>query len=315
MSKKSEIQIFLAHANEDKEEVSKLYDRLQQAGYKPWLDKKDLIPGQNWPLVIPDVIAKSQLFIACLSSRSIAKKGYVQKEFKQALNKYAEIAPDMIYIIPLRLDRCEIPNLRQNEYEINLRDLHWLDYWEESGFDQLERAIAYQWPFDIEVELESERGVDYTGLRNLLEAQRWKEADLETTRAMFQAAGNQNGTFLTREEVNEISCEDLRIINQLWLDSSNGRFGFSVQKEIYERLGGCCINYASYLDEQFWENFGDSIGWRKGGNWLDGSNLTYKKDALQGHLPSLTSQELEVNNKRGPWQVSSFAQRLVACDI
>ena len=148
MVQKSEIQIFLAHAHEDKEAVFKLYKRLQQAGYKPWLDKKDLIPGQNWRTVIPQVIAKSQLFIACLSQRSIAKQGYVQREFRMALNQAANLPPDSIYLIPIRFDECEIPNLRQDEYGINLRDIHWLDYWETDGFANLERAINHQYgPF------------------------------------------------------------------------------------------------------------------------------------------------------------------------
>lgn len=100
--KKSELQIFLAHANEDKEAVSELYDRLKRAGYKPWLDKEDLISGQNWRSVIPRVIRDSQLFIACLSKRSISKRGYVQNEFKLALNQLASLPSNSIYFIPLR---------------------------------------------------------------------------------------------------------------------------------------------------------------------------------------------------------------------
>ncbi|NCR19412.1 MAG: SUMF1/EgtB/PvdO family nonheme iron enzyme [Microcystis aeruginosa LL13-03] len=142
--KKSEIQIFLAHASEDKPAVLALHERLKQAGYKPWLGKKDLIPGQNWRSVIRKAIADSQLFIACLSQRSIAKPGFVQREFKMALNQYADRPPNSIYLIPLRLDECDIPDLRQEEYGLNLRDLHWLDYWEEDGFEQLERAITHQ---------------------------------------------------------------------------------------------------------------------------------------------------------------------------
>ncbi|MBC1196814.1 SUMF1/EgtB/PvdO family nonheme iron enzyme [Microcystis aeruginosa BLCCF158] len=148
--KKSEIQIFLAHASEDKPAVLALHERLKQAGYKPWLDKKDLIPGQNWRSVIPKAIADSQLFIACLSQRSIAKQGFVQPEFKMALNQYADRPPNSIYLIPLRLDECDIPDLRQEEYGLNLRDLHWLDYWEEDGFEQLERAITYQFKLEPE---------------------------------------------------------------------------------------------------------------------------------------------------------------------
>ena len=145
MVQKSEIQIFLAHAHEDKEVVFELYDRLKKAGYKPWMDKKDLIPGQNWRSVIPRVIKDSQLFIACFSESLIAKPGFVQNEFKIALNQLASLPPNSIYFIPLRFDECEIPDLRQEEYGLNLRDIHWLDYWEADGFDELEKAIAHQY--------------------------------------------------------------------------------------------------------------------------------------------------------------------------
>ena len=138
------IQIFLAHASEDKAAVLELYDRLKQKGYKPWMDKRSLIPGQNWREEIPKAIKQSQIFIACLSQKSVSKQGDVQREFKLALNKYAEMAPGTIYLIPLKLDDCEVPPLQQAEYEVNLRDIHWLDYWEPDGFENLVRAIDYQ---------------------------------------------------------------------------------------------------------------------------------------------------------------------------
>ena len=138
------MQVFLAHANEDKTAVLDLYDHLQQQGYTPWLDKKDLIPGQNWKEEIPKAIRASDIVIACLSARSVNKRGYVQQEFKLALMEYAQRPPGTIYFIPLKLDPCEMPDLQQAEYGVSLRDLHWLDYWEEDGFEQLVRAIEFQ---------------------------------------------------------------------------------------------------------------------------------------------------------------------------
>ena len=153
MKKKSDIQIFLAHANEDKPEVIKLYERLKKAGYQPWLDKKNLLPGQNWRTAISNAIKESQLFIACLSQRSIAKQGFVQREFKMALGQYANRPANSIYLIPLRLNDCQIPDLRQEEYGVNLRDLHWLDYWEADGFELLEKTITFEFgPFAVKPE-------------------------------------------------------------------------------------------------------------------------------------------------------------------
>ncbi|NEN98379.1 MAG: toll/interleukin-1 receptor domain-containing protein [Moorea sp. SIO3I7] len=104
---KPQIQIFLAHASEDKPQVLKLYERLKAKGYKPWLDEKNLIPGQNWREEIPNAIKQSQIFIACLSQNSVSKQGYVTIEFRLALNKYAETPPGTIYLIPLKLHDCE----------------------------------------------------------------------------------------------------------------------------------------------------------------------------------------------------------------
>ncbi len=109
---KSEIQIFIAHASEDKPLVRELYAKLKEAGYKPWLDEEDLLPGQNWREEIPKALKNSDLFIACLSSTSIRKRGYIQREFKMAMEIMAEFPPGTIYIIPLKFDDCEIPELQ-----------------------------------------------------------------------------------------------------------------------------------------------------------------------------------------------------------
>ncbi|MCZ8240600.1 MAG: SUMF1/EgtB/PvdO family nonheme iron enzyme [Microcystis sp. LE19-131.1A] len=148
--KKSEIQIFLAHASEDKPAVLALYNRLKQAGYKPWLDKKDLIPGQIWRDEIPKAIKASQIFLACLSGKSANKQGYIQRELRIALDTLGEMLPGTIFFIPMRLEECEIPDLRMSEVGLNLRDIHRLDYWEEDGFEQLERAIGYQFKLEPE---------------------------------------------------------------------------------------------------------------------------------------------------------------------
>ena len=148
--KKSEIQIFLAHASEDKPAVLALHERLKQAGYKPWLDKKDLIPGQIWRDEIPKAIKASQIFLACLSGKSANKQGYIQRELRIALNTFGEMLPGTIFFIPMRLEECEIPDLRLAEVGLNLRDIHRLDYWEEDGFEQLERAIGYQFKLEPE---------------------------------------------------------------------------------------------------------------------------------------------------------------------
>ena len=75
-------KIFLAHAREDKPQVRKLYADLTARGLDPWLDEVDLVPGQIWKEEIPKAIRHAGIFLACLSSRSAGKVGYVQNEFR-----------------------------------------------------------------------------------------------------------------------------------------------------------------------------------------------------------------------------------------
>jgi hypothetical protein len=116
-------------------------------------------------------------------------------------------------------------------------------------------------------------GIDpkYYKLREFLSQGQWKEADQETGKVMCQAAGRESEGWLDVEDIDNFPCEDLRTIDQLWLHYSNGKFGFSVQKEIYESLGG-----TREYNEEVWKKFGDRIGWRKGGELLSNySDLTF----------------------------------------
>lgn len=135
--------IFLGHASEDKPEVRDLHAQLKSKGFSPWLDAVDLIPGQNWRDEIPKAIKGAGVFLACLSKNSVAKQSYVQREFRYALAAYAERPPGSIYLIPVRLDDCEVPDIRLSELELNLRDLHWVDLFEPDGFDRLLQAIGH----------------------------------------------------------------------------------------------------------------------------------------------------------------------------
>ena len=125
-------------------------------------------------------------------------------------------------------------------------------------------------------------GMDYTNLRNLLAAKKWKEADEETARVMLKVAGREKEGWLNTESIDNFPCEDLRTIDQLWVKYSNGRFGFSVQKRIYQSLGG-----TSSYDERVWEKFGDKVGWRKNNKWLCYYELSFLEKAPEAHLPGL----------------------------
>jgi hypothetical protein len=147
--------------------------------------------------------------------------------------------------------------------------------------------IICPWLIGKLIEIKSERGVDYSNLQKLLAEGKWDGANYETGKVMCQAAGRDKERWLITEnrwlrveDIDNFPCEDLRTINQLWLHYSKGKFGFSVQKEIYESLGG-----TRKYDEEVWQKFSDCVGWRKGENCLHYSQLIFDTIAPRGHLP------------------------------
>jgi hypothetical protein len=94
-------------------------------------------------------------------------------------------------------------------------------------------AIASGEPSTQLQSLTSSTGVDYTKLRALLSNGKWQEANQETWNVMCQAARKNIGSVLTAEEIKQISCDDLQIIDNLWRQHSKGRYGFSAQNQIY----------------------------------------------------------------------------------
>lgn len=129
-------------------------------------------------------------------------------------------------------------------------------------------------------ELSSERGVDYTRLRDLLQTENWQEADQETKFIMLELCGRKQEARLETNELRNFPCQDLRTIDRLWVKYSNERFGFSVQQHIWQSIGG-----NKGADTETWRRFGERVGWRAGDDWMAYKDLTFTLKASEGHLP------------------------------
>ena len=103
-------QVFVAYVAEDLEHARRLCGTLRQAGFSPWLDKDQLLPGQNWPRAIEQAIEISDVFVACFSARSIGKRGQFQSELRHALECARRVPLDMPFVIPVRLEPCLVPS-------------------------------------------------------------------------------------------------------------------------------------------------------------------------------------------------------------
>ncbi|HJQ41365.1 MAG TPA: toll/interleukin-1 receptor domain-containing protein [Thermoanaerobaculia bacterium] len=126
------LMVFLCHASQDKEEVCALCKRLEVDGFDPWLDKKKLLPGQKWSDEILKAVSRSDVVVVCLSRHS-SRPGFIQKEIREALDAADKQPPGATFIIPARLEPCDIPE--------RLAEWHYVDLFEPDGYEKLVQAI------------------------------------------------------------------------------------------------------------------------------------------------------------------------------
>ena len=130
---KAETTIFLSYTKKDKSKVLQIYKKLTAEGFKPWMDEKDIFVGEKWNYAIKRALREADFILICLSKNSVNKRGYIQKEIKIALDIGLEKLDEDIFLLPVRLEDCEIPS--------SLRDFQVMDLYKRDGWKRLVDAI------------------------------------------------------------------------------------------------------------------------------------------------------------------------------
>ena len=131
------LKVFICHSSDDKDSVRDLFDSLNAVPYvSPWLDEKNLLPGQDWNFEITQAVRDAECVLVCLSNNSINKEGYVQKEISFALDVALEKPEDTIYLIPVRLEPCQPPP--------RLERWHYVDLFSDEGYERLLLSLQYR---------------------------------------------------------------------------------------------------------------------------------------------------------------------------
>jgi serine/threonine protein kinase len=162
--------------------------------------------------------------------------------------------------------------------------------------------VVKTWVFgspEVSAELTSSMGVDYTQLQSLLQLKRWKAADEETWNCLHQAAGKPLSRFLAPRDLAQIPCEDLQIVDRLWLEASEGRFGLTLQVQVYQQSAE---NYFQFCQTVKWPL-------RPSGNTEE--YIKYKTNAVVAHLPS------PIRFKGSDWSkhVEAIASKCISCGL
>lgn len=126
------------------------------------------------------------------------------------------------------------------------------------------------------VPLKSDAGIDYVPLQKLLAQQDFLQADQLTLQKLCELAGTTavQRKWVYFSEVDRFPITDLKTLDYLWLIHSEGKFGYSIQRELW--LG---VN-------KNWDKLWPKIGWKSGRNWTRyPQEFTWDLTAPKGHLP------------------------------
>ncbi|MBE9184532.1 GUN4 domain-containing protein [Microcoleus sp. LEGE 07076] len=151
---------------------------------------------------------------------------------------------------------------------------------------------------NLEPTIISAVGVDYTKLRDFLSNKKWKEADRETWTVMCESLSLEPETQLEISQIYQLACPDLQTVDRLWLYYSQARFGFSVQKQIYESVKG---DYIRFCDRVNWPTYNSATASRQ---------IKFTRQAPIGHLPSRSW----VGGLRWLRHLDALSAKLSECD-
>lgn len=129
--------VFMSSAREDSHRVAPVYNALISAGFRPWLDVQNLLPGQDWMYSIQKAIRQADFFLVFLSEASVSKRGYVHKEIRLALEQAQIFPAATTFILPVRLDAVQPPR--------ELIQYQWVDLFSPGGLEKLVFALRAAW--------------------------------------------------------------------------------------------------------------------------------------------------------------------------
>jgi hypothetical protein len=71
--------------------------------------------------------------VACISRTAVGKTGFLQKEIREVLDRADEHPEGMVFVIPVKLEGCDMPD--------RLRRWQWIDLTQQSGYGKLVEAL------------------------------------------------------------------------------------------------------------------------------------------------------------------------------
>lgn len=296
------IEVFISYSKQDKELRDGLLAHLhplKREGIITWHDRQ-ILPGTEWDEEIKARLNAADIILLLISADFLATDYCTQVEIPEALRRHEA---GEATVMPVILRSCGwqyTPLSKIQAYPEKAKPVVSWTYIDEA-FTNVTEGV-YLAATEIKNRLSQRQQAEkrliqqrqregknlspdvfrgnYARLEGLLEIGKWKEADQETSDQMCRVMGRQQERYLRLKDIKNFPYADIHIIDQLWMKYSNEKFGFSVQKQIWQECGSPTEYYEN------WKKFGERVGWIDGNLWRY-SNPTFNISMPFGHLPTL----------------------------
>jgi TolB-like protein/Flp pilus assembly protein TadD len=115
--------VFLSYASQDADAANRISEALRAAGIEVWLDQSELRGGDVWDRQIRKQIHDCALFVPVISAHSDARReGYFRREWKLAVDRTADMAEDVPFLLPVVIDSTPDAAARVPD---RFRDVQW----------------------------------------------------------------------------------------------------------------------------------------------------------------------------------------------
>ncbi len=318
MAEPIESPIFISYSRQDHAYVERLIAAFDERGLSVWLDNR-IDYGTAWQREIEKHLEACQAFVLVMTPRAY-ESHWVTCELSVALELKKPIFPLLLegrrWLSAAAIQTVDVTGgtLPPKRFfdavsasvigmEISRPSEEFLNVAETVSVGKAE-----QFPGVASAVLDAK----YADLERYLKNGQWKEADEETYRLMITEVGKDEGQWFDSEDLLNFPCEPLKAIDGLWVKHSGGKFGFSVQKEMYLECGG--IPDGKYYGKA-WNKLCQMNGWDVG--------VRTKLEPLRGNLPSGMHRPLNRvfdgtpsrSFKSGVYGLLSIAPRLVNCNL
>jgi hypothetical protein len=129
--------VFISYASPDRDEVLPYAKHLLASGLSTWMDVDQIKPGQDWDFEIRKALDRASVIVVFLSSTSVSRRGYAQREIKLALKRHEESLLSDAFLIPVLLDQ-------DHQVPEQLQSIQHIKSWEGDPFAKLVEAVSLQ---------------------------------------------------------------------------------------------------------------------------------------------------------------------------